>query len=336
MPAAPIWCALVALALAAAGCAPTAPAPIARAPLPLLVDTDANNELDDQHALAYVLLSPEAFDVVGITVNRTRLGGGIDQHVAEARRVAQMVERDVPIVPGADLGYDEIVGQLGTPGYDGADAVQFILDQSRARRSESLVVLALGKLTNVALALEADPSLAERIRLVWLGSNYPAPREYNQANDEPALRAVLASDVPFEIALVRYGQPSGTAAVRVTREEAREQMRGQGPRPAVPVEGRDGVRYETFGDYGAALFEQMEPSGDPPSRALFDMAAAAILKTPAWATPRALPAPELLPDRTWADRPENPRRITLWEDFDRDAIVADFFGTLRAASPAAR
>jgi hypothetical protein len=28
------------------------------------------------------------------------------------------------------------------------------------------------------------------------------------------------------------------------------------------------------------------------------------------------------------ERPENSRTITVWEDFDRDAILADFFATM--------
>ncbi len=55
--------------------------------LRVLVDTDANNELDDQHALAYLLFNGGVFDVEGITVNTTRGGGDISQQVAEARRV---------------------------------------------------------------------------------------------------------------------------------------------------------------------------------------------------------------------------------------------------------
>ena len=38
----------------------------------VIVDTDANNELDDQHALAYVLLNGDTFKVEGVTVNATR------------------------------------------------------------------------------------------------------------------------------------------------------------------------------------------------------------------------------------------------------------------------
>src|SRR5690606_42009842 len=41
----------------------------------VLLDTDANNELDDQHAIAYMLMNGDVFDVEGITVNST-FGGG--------------------------------------------------------------------------------------------------------------------------------------------------------------------------------------------------------------------------------------------------------------------
>ena len=30
----------------------------------------------------------------------------------------------------------------------------------------------------------------------------------------------------------------------------------------------------------------------------------------------------------WEDRADNPRTIVVWENFDRDAIVADFVHTL--------
>ena len=46
----------------------------------ILFDTDANNELDDQHALAYLLFNGQDFEVEGITVNKTRSGGDIDEH----------------------------------------------------------------------------------------------------------------------------------------------------------------------------------------------------------------------------------------------------------------
>jgi hypothetical protein len=34
---------------------------------------------------------------------------------------------------------------------------------------------------------------------------------------------------------------------------------------------------------------------------------------------------------TWSDRPTNPRRIVVWENFDRAAIMRDFYDSV--ASP---
>ena len=37
--------------------------------IPVIFDTDANNELDDQHALAYLIFNADFFNIIGITVN---------------------------------------------------------------------------------------------------------------------------------------------------------------------------------------------------------------------------------------------------------------------------
>ncbi len=80
-------------------------------------------------------------------------------------------------------------------------------------REQKLVLLPVGKLTNIALALKKEPAIADRVRVVWLGSNYPEPGEYNLDNDTVSMNYVLGTSVPFEIVTVRYGKPSGTAAV---------------------------------------------------------------------------------------------------------------------------
>ena len=56
--------------------------------LPIILDTDANNELDDQHALAYLFFNEDVFDIKGITVNTTYNGGDINKHYEEAIRIA--------------------------------------------------------------------------------------------------------------------------------------------------------------------------------------------------------------------------------------------------------
>ena len=296
----------------------------------VLLDTDANNELDDQHAIAYMLFSGGAFDVEGITVNRTRGGGDVEQQAKEAERVVTLagLQHVFPVIRGANGSFAEIAPHVGETTFDGSAAVDTMLARSHKRGASRLVLVPIGKLTNVALALKKDPTLADRVRVVWLGSNYPEPGEYNQENDEGALQFVIDSTtVPFEMAVVRYGRSTGTDHVRVSRDEVRARMAGKGPRSAVPVEGRNGGTFTTFGDYSVDLFAHITMNGDPPSRALYDMAAVAIVKNPAWAHPRRIPAPALV-DSKWRERPGNTRTIVVWENFDKDAILKDFYATM--------
>lgn len=322
---------LIALALLApVADAGTAAGQPAESRIRVLLDTDANNELDDQHAIAYMLFNGRVFDVEGITVNRTRAGGDVAQHYAEAERVVRLANLHgrVPLRLGANGSFREIEGRLDRPDYDGAAAVRFIIERAHAADPRPLVLLPVGKLTNIALALKKDPSISRKVRVVWLGSNYPERGEYNLENDPESLAYILEqTDVPFEIVTVRYGKPSGTDAVRVTREEIRAKMPGKGPRVSPPVTGREGGTHATFGDYSVALFERIELHGTPPSRALFDMAAVAIVKNPAWAAARRIPAPRL-EGTGWVDRPGHPRTVIVWENFDGAAIMRDFYASM--------
>ncbi|WP_317174851.1 nucleoside hydrolase [Pararhodonellum marinum] len=296
----------------------------------MIFDTDTNNELDDQFALAYLLFNGHIFDIEGVTVNATRSGGKIEEHYEEAKRILQLANlyQDIPLLKGANGSFEEIRGDLARSTYDGKDAVDFIIEQANADHPSKLIVLAVGKLTNVALALERDTALRSKIEVVWLGSNYPKPGEYNQDNDTVALNYVLKTAVPFEMVTVRYGASSGTDAVKATKSEIEANMPGLGPKSDQPVTGRHGGSFVHFGDYAVNLFEHIDYHGDPPSRALFDMAAVAILKNPEWAKNKEIPAPVLM-DNAWQELPENPRRIILWEDFDKNAIMEDFYSTMR-------
>jgi len=297
--------------------------------IPVIFDTDANNELDDQHALAYLFFNGDTFTVPGVTVNATYNGGNINEHYVEAERILKLcnVSGKVPLLKGADAGFSQIADQTNAATFDGSEAVNFIIQQAKAATSQPLVILAVGKLTNVALALKKEPAIAPKIRVVWLGSNYPEPGEYNQDNDTIAMNYVLNTMVPFEIVTVRYGKPTGTDAVRVTKPEVNKYMPKKGPKVAPPVVGRHQVAFDNFGDYSVNLFEHIKYHGTPPARALFDMAAVAIVKNPTWAKTKQIPAP-MLQNNIWVERPHNPRKITLWENFDQDKIMADFYRTM--------
>jgi inosine-uridine nucleoside N-ribohydrolase len=293
----------------------------------VILDTDANNELDDQHAIAYMLFNGHIFDVEGITVNRTYNGGNIDKHFEEAMRVVRLCSLDsyIKVYKGASAKYDEIKNHIHEPNFDGSEAVNFIVERAKAQDVRKLVLLPVGKLTNIALALKQDPSIASKVRIVWLGTNYPEPGEYNFENDISAVTPILESNVEFEIVMVRYGKSTGTDAVVAYLNDIQQKMPGKGPHISDPVTGRHGGSFTNFGDYSVNLFENFR--GNPSARPLFDMAAVAIVKNPAWADRVVINAPKIS-DGKWIDQPDNPREIVIWENFDRDKIIQDFYNTV--------
>ncbi|GJM29550.1 MAG: hypothetical protein DHS20C17_21850 [Cyclobacteriaceae bacterium] len=300
---------------------------VTQAQIPVLLDTDANNELDDQHAIAYMLFNNDVFDIVGITVNATNNGGGIDQHMEEALRVVQLCgyQDKVKVVPGASKDYQEILPDLDKPNFDGNKAVDFIIRAAHEQENRKLVVVPIGTLTNVALALAKDSTIAPLIRVVWLGSNWPEKGEYNLINDTTAINPVIENrQLELEICTVRYGEPSGTAAVDVSVSEIRQKMEGLGPSLDAPVSGRHGGKFSTFGDYSIELFENI---GDE-RRSLFDVCALAVVKDPRWAKPVKVPAPKLVGDG-WVEQPQNSHHIIFWEHFNRDAILTDFYKSMQ-------
>jgi len=301
----------------------------------VIFDTDANNEVDDQHALAYLLFSGDVFAVEGVTVNATSDPDGYDvyshvsDHYDEAKRVMQLcgVFDHIPLLTGAQGSFEEIKPFIDQPDFDGYEAVDFIIEQALRERDQELILLPVGKLTNIALALLKEPRIAERIRIVWLGSNYPEPGEHNQDWDIPSMNYILDVDVPFEMVTVRYGDPSGTDAVKVTQAQILHRMPDKGPQIDEPIIGRHGGEFYNWGDYSAELFRKYSMWGSPEGRALFDQAAVAVVKNPEWAERYDHPAP-IFQDGQWVERPENPREITIWEWFDIYGIINDYFITM--------
>ncbi|MGB5428337.1 MAG: nucleoside hydrolase, partial [Eudoraea sp.] len=131
---------------------------------------------------------------------------------------------------------------------------------------------------------------------------------------------------------VRYGKPSGTDAVKITKEEINQKMPGLGPTAKEPITGRHGGEFSTFGDYSVSLFEYIDYHGDPPSRPLFDMVAVAVLKNKNWGERKMIPAPILI-NNEWIERPDNKRKIAVWENFKKEELLEDFYSSLANPVP---
>ena len=290
--------------------------------IPVILDTDANNELDDQHAIAYLIFNDDLFDIRGITTNRTWNGGPVEEHTKEARRIVHLCGADnqFPVLSGANESYENIMDNLNNRDYDGKEAVEFIIRQARRMpEGEKLLLLPVGKLTNIALALEKDPSIVEKVKVVWLGSNWPRRGEYNLVNDTSAVNRVVKSGVEVWVCTV----DGGTVEVRTTKTEITERLGGKGSK-VEPVEGRHGGEFDQLGDYLVNLWENVEQEG----RSLFDMAAVATVKNTQWAEKMVVYGPRLIRGE-WTTIGSMEDSVVFFKNYDVDAVMTDFWETMK-------
>jgi len=290
--------------------------------IPVILDTDANNELDDQHAIAYLIYNDDIFDIRCITTNRTWNGGPVEEHTKEARRIVHLCDAEdrISVISGANGDYVNLKDSLDNPDYDGKQAVDFIIEQThQVPEGEKLLLIPVGKLTNVALALKKDPSITEKVKVVWLGSNWPRPGEYNMVNDTSAVNPVISSGVEMWICTVA----GGTMEVRTTTTEMINHLKGKG-KEVEPVEGRHGGEFDQLGDYLVNLWENVEQE----TRSLFDMAAVATVKNPQWAEDTVVYGPRLV-NGEWTAVDTRKDSVVFFRDYDVDGVMEDFWETMQ-------
>lgn len=190
-----VVCALLVAALA-----------LAQKPIPILFDTDIGDDIDDALALALALQSPE-LDVRGITTViddvelRTRLAW---------KQLGLYGRRDIPLATGASeplldevrnnksRQYEVLTDADEFPPSARKHAVQFIVETLMGS-SDKITIVPVGPLTNIALALKAEPRIKQKIeRIVLMGGAFFPPRaEYNIVRDRVAAEIVFRSGVPI-------------------------------------------------------------------------------------------------------------------------------------------
>lgn len=218
-----------------------------RVPLPIIIDCDPG--IDDAVALAMAVASPE-LEILGVTTTYGNVG--IENTTRNALRVLEWLGSDVPVYAGAtrsllsprvdaaqfhgESGLD--APALGPPsrGAEATGGVAFLID-ALLGHEEAVTLVALGPLTNLALAIRLEPRILPRIARVVLmggstdfGNDSPAA-EFNMMCDPHAAQIVLSADVE----IVMFGlntthlviaTPEEMAAVRAIGNESAEVFAG--------------------------------------------------------------------------------------------------------------
>ena len=195
--------ALLALAFAVAPLA-TAESPAPRAPIPVILDTDIGDDIDDTWALALALRSPE------LDVRLVVTDYGNTEH--RAKIVARLLEvagrTDVPIGIGVKENDGESSQAEWVKGYDLAkypgkvhrDGVQALIDVAMAAK-EGTTLVAIGPPPNLKAALEREPRIASKLRFAGMygslhrgyGGKATPEAEWNVKARPAAARAVLGA-----------------------------------------------------------------------------------------------------------------------------------------------
>ncbi len=281
--------------------------------LNMVLDTDTYNEVDDQFALCYSLLSRERLNVQAVYAApffNDRSSGPED---------------------GMEKSYDEIVRLLGTmnlqsqgfvfkgsrsylPGEDTpviSPAAEDLVKKGMAMpEGELLYVTAIGAITNVASALLMEPRLVEKICVIWLGGHpltWPTAREFNLMQDVKAARVILNSGVPFILV------PCMGVASHLTA--------------SIPeLEAFLGGKNEMC-DALVKLFSEYTDDPFGWAKEIWDVSTIGLLVNPDWAPMTVEPSPLLSDDCRWSrDASRHPIGVVQW--LNRNAIFRDMYKKL--------
>ncbi len=184
-------------------------------PLPIILDTDIGTDVDDCLALALLLGSPEA-ELVGVTT----VYGDVLLRSRMVLKLLRLHGRTAPVAAGASAPI-QALGPVYWEGHEGEGlltiddlalqpaplhAADFLVESVLARPGE-ISLLAIGPLTNVALALFKEPRLATHVKGITVMGGVVGGRgqlhlpwvEHNFQCDPAAARVVLASGAPVRI-----------------------------------------------------------------------------------------------------------------------------------------
>ena len=278
----------------------------------VLLDTDTYNEVDDQFAVVHALLAPDRVSLEAICAapfHNDRSDGPADGMEKSYDEIIRLLERlRISNHDRVYKGADAFLPSRTTP-VESAAAEQIIALSKQG--DTPLYVTAIGAITNVASALLMDPTLVERIAVIWLGgqpTHAPSALEFNLKQDVASAQVVLDSGVP----LLQIPCRGVASHLLTTIPEMKQYV-------------------EPCGEIGQFLFQTYEAYRKDQfarSKEIWDIAATGWLINAQWVPSMTVPSPILTDQMTWS---VDARRhtISIADMVYRDAIFGDLFGKLR-------
>ncbi|HPT28242.1 MAG TPA: nucleoside hydrolase [Bryobacteraceae bacterium] len=284
------------------------------APIDAVVDSDTYNEIDDQFAVAYALLSAPRINVEAIYAapylneRSTSPADGMKKSYDEILRILARMNRDSKgFVFG---GSERFMGKTAQPVE--SPAARDLVGRAMKSRNSPLYVITVGAPTNVSSAILMEPKIIERIVVVWLGGqpyDFPTAREFNLFQDIPASQTLY---------------DSGVALFNVPTRNVSEHLRTTVYEVDAFLKGRSSLAEYLRAEF-AAYAKWKSPKPDFAwSKVIWDISAVAWLIEPKWVPSKVVPSPVLTAELTYRSQTDR-HSVRVATGVNRDAIFNDLF-----------
>lgn len=280
----------------------------------IVLDTDTYNEVDDQFALYYALLSPERMTVQAVYAapfHNFRSEGPEDGMEKSYNEILRLIKK-MKISPEgfAFKGSRNYLPAPGTP--VDSPAARDIIARAMARPDgDPLYVVETGCITTVASALLMEPRLVEKIVVVFLGGNtysWDSAKEFNLMQDIFAAQVVFDSGVP----LIQLPAMTVTALLTTSIHELRACIGGKNEICDTLVQLCD----EYYDDHYAR------------SKEIWDIGAIAFLVNSEWVRSSLIHSPRLSEDGYFSSQDTTRHFIRQAYHIIRDEVFRDLFDKL--------
>ena len=275
--------------------------------VPVFIDADTANEVDDLYAIVRALLVPD-WDIKGLSSAQWNHRLSPPQTVLESQRLNEDLLRlmnriDIPAPTGSEMIMGKPWG--GTEARNSPAAQLMIATARRMPEGEKLPIISLGAVTNVASALALAPDIVSKVRCYSLGGRYFPDRkvwdkdEFNVRND------LNATNYLFDLeGLELHVMPINILMdFKFKQQETLDRLMGKGP----------------VWDYLATRWLTNGP--DTSERIFWDLALVEAIIKPSLAEEQVLNPP-----------PENRQRtINVYTSIDTQAMIDDWWNTVEKA-----
>ena len=173
--------------------------------IPVILDADTGNEVDDIYALSRALIEP-SWNILSLNATQWQTSHWTEPRSMEnSHRLNQVLLAEMGLEVKTRRGGAARMYDWGDMAQHSAAAYEIIQQSKAMPENQKLTVIALGALTNVASAIYIEPSIVSRMRLYWIGSTYDfesgimKKQDFNAVMDVQALEVILMSDVELHI-----------------------------------------------------------------------------------------------------------------------------------------